>query len=143
MITTNKDFFHKFISYYLIRLIPSILIISSITYYQLTHHLIYLADNIEKYLFFGKITLNILMFPFSCYGLSYLYLKVTKKSFRYIRPWEIQILTRRIPLHTLITIIYTVISFGILFMIIEFSYIIGIPALIFFIISAIKSKMDL
>ena len=81
MITTNKDFFHKFISYYLIRLIPSILIIFSITYYQLTHHLIYLADNIEKYLFFGKITLNILMFPFSCYGLSYLYLKSDKKIF--------------------------------------------------------------
>lgn len=83
------------------------------------------------------------MFPFSCYGLSYLYLTVTKKSFRYIRPWEIQILTKKIPLHTIITIIYTVISFGILFMIIEFSYIIGIPALIFFIISATKSKMDL
>lgn len=142
MITNNKEFFKKFITYYFLRLLVSVILIASLTYYQATHHLLYFPNNMEKYFFIGTTIFNTLMFPFSYYGLSYLYMKVTKKPYRYIRPWEVQIITRRVPLHSLITIFYIILSFSLLYIVLNFSYILGIPSLIFFILSAIKAKKD-
>ena len=129
-------------SYYFLRLLVSVILIGGLTYYQAAHHLLYFPNNMERYIFIGITAFNILMFPFSCYGLSSLYMKITKKPYRYIRPWEVQIITRRIPLHSLITILYTILSFSILFIVLKLSYIIGIPALILFILSAIKAKKE-